>query len=73
MAPVDAAAASLGDDGATSLWFKAEAFAGEHFDADAYVRDLRRYVPLDALRAALDGHQQALKAEARCVDVLVFV
>ena len=34
------------DDGDLSvpLWFKVEAFTAPEFDADEYVRDLRRYV-----------------------------
>jgi hypothetical protein len=43
------------DDGdlAVPLWFKVEAFTAPEFDADEYVRDLRRYVraPRPATRA----------------------
>ena len=31
-------------DLAVPLWFKVEAFTAPEFDADEYVRDLRRYV-----------------------------
>ncbi|KAG8098937.1 hypothetical protein GUJ93_ZPchr0013g36975 [Zizania palustris] len=44
-------------------WFKPEAFLRADFDPDAYVADLRSYVPLDSLAAELRSHLAALRAE----------
>eukprot|EP00850_Spirogloea_muscicola_P011578 SM000072S21212 [mRNA] locus=s72:338837:344159:- [translate_table: standard] len=67
MAPVEHAAsvaALFGDDlDSQPLWFKKEAFADPAFDAEAYISDLRRFVPFDTLRAELRSHLAALKHE----------
>ncbi|KAG8061779.1 hypothetical protein GUJ93_ZPchr0003g17234 [Zizania palustris] len=44
-------------------WFKPEAFLRADFDPDAYVADLRSYVPLDSLANELRSHLAALRAE----------
>ncbi|ONM11591.1 Oligomeric Golgi complex subunit 2 [Zea mays] len=44
-------------------WFKPDAFLRAGFDADAYVAELRSYVPLDSLAAELRAHLAALRAE----------
>ncbi|XP_011624936.1 conserved oligomeric Golgi complex subunit 2 isoform X1 [Amborella trichopoda] len=45
------------------LWFKKEVFSQQDFDPDAYVADLRRFVPLESLRAELRAHLSTLKSE----------
>ncbi|BDA46634.1 Conserved oligomeric Golgi complex subunit 2 [Coccomyxa sp. Obi] len=42
-------------------WFNPERFMEPNFDADTYVADLRRYVPLEALSAELQAHLQVLR------------
>lgn len=44
-------------------WFKPDAFLRPDFDPDAYVADLRSYVPLDSLAAELRSHLASLRAE----------
>ncbi len=54
-------AGSLDLHGAAALWFKKEAFTAPEFDADAYVRDLRRYVraqQADATRSRAAMHDR---------------
>eukprot|EP00899_Mesostigma_viride_P006947 jgi/Mesvir1/16253/Mv08501-RA.2 len=60
----DAAAALFGDD-TYSLpgWFKTDAFSDEDFNADDYIADLRRSVPLETLRSELNSHLLSLKNE----------
>lgn len=78
---LDEAVGALELRGASSLWFKKEAFLAERcvrlperaaapslrpsFEPEEYVKDLQRYVPLDSLRDALDGHLSSLKTEVR--------
>eukprot|EP00240_Pyramimonas_obovata_P002752 CAMPEP_0118923858 /NCGR_PEP_ID=MMETSP1169-20130426/2236_1 /TAXON_ID=36882 /ORGANISM="Pyramimonas obovata, Strain CCMP722" /LENGTH=755 /DNA_ID=CAMNT_0006864913 /DNA_START=219 /DNA_END=2486 /DNA_ORIENTATION=- len=45
------------------LWFRKEAFLANDFEADVYVNDLRRYVPLTTLRTELDNHLVSLNSE----------
>uniref|UniRef100_A0A804P622 Conserved oligomeric Golgi complex subunit 2 n=1 Tax=Zea mays TaxID=4577 RepID=A0A804P622_MAIZE len=44
-------------------WFKPDAFLRASFDPDAYVAELRSYVPLESLAAELRAHLDALRAE----------
>ncbi|EEC76534.1 hypothetical protein OsI_14326 [Oryza sativa Indica Group] len=44
-------------------WFKPDSFLRPDFDPDAYVADLRSYVPLDSLAAELRSHLASLRAE----------
>lgn len=44
-------------------WFRPEAFLRAGFDPDAYVAELRSYVPLESLAAELRSHLAALRAE----------
>lgn len=56
--------ALFGDDADSEpLWFKKDTFAKADFDSEAYIRDLRRFVAFDTLRAELRGHLGALKNE----------
>ncbi|CAN6464833.1 unnamed protein product [Victoria cruziana] len=45
------------------LWFKKDGFLQKDFDPEAYVSDLRRFVPLDSLRNELRSHLSILKNE----------
>ncbi|KAG6547153.1 hypothetical protein Mapa_011405 [Marchantia paleacea] len=57
-------AALFGDDSDSQpLWFKKDAFGEPNFDTEAYISDLRRFVPFDTLRAELRSHQAVLKHE----------
>ncbi|GAQ80959.1 brefeldin A-sensitive Golgi protein-like [Klebsormidium nitens] len=57
-------AALFGDDtDSQPLWFKKDAFLDKDFDAEIYVTDLRRFVPLDTLRAELKSHLTGLQNE----------
>lgn len=57
-------AALFGDDlDSQPLWFKKDAFGEPNFDTEAYISDLRRFVPFDTLRAELRSHQAVLKHE----------
>ncbi|KAG0568570.1 hypothetical protein KC19_6G029700 [Ceratodon purpureus] len=54
----------FGDDGDSApLWFKKDAFSSPAFDPEAYISDLRRFVPFETLRAELRGHLGGLKNE----------
>ncbi|KAF8708780.1 hypothetical protein HU200_030169 [Digitaria exilis] len=44
-------------------WFKPDSFLRPDFDPDAYVAELRSYVPLESLAAELRAHLAALRAE----------
>ncbi|XP_062213020.1 conserved oligomeric Golgi complex subunit 2-like isoform X1 [Phragmites australis] len=44
-------------------WFKPDSFLRVDFDPDAYVAELRTYVPLESLAAELRAHLAALRAE----------
>ncbi|GJM97243.1 hypothetical protein PR202_ga14155 [Eleusine coracana subsp. coracana] len=44
-------------------WFKPDSFLRAEFDPDAYVAELRSYVPLESLAAELRSHLAALRAE----------
>ncbi|KAL6638274.1 hypothetical protein ACP70R_025846 [Stipagrostis hirtigluma subsp. patula] len=44
-------------------WFKPESFLRADFDPDAYVAELRSYVPLESLAAELRAHLASLRAE----------
>uniref|UniRef100_A0A0D9W1D8 Conserved oligomeric Golgi complex subunit 2 n=1 Tax=Leersia perrieri TaxID=77586 RepID=A0A0D9W1D8_9ORYZ len=44
-------------------WFKPDSFLRADFDPDAYVSDLRSYVPLETLAAELRSHLASLRAE----------
>jgi len=54
--------------GGLAGWFKADHFLEPDFDADSYVAELRRYVPLDTLHQELDRHLAFLKN--RLVEVI---
>jgi hypothetical protein len=57
-------AALFGDDtDSQPLWFKKDAFLDKDFDPEAYVTDLRRFVPLDTLRTELKSHLTGLQNE----------
>ncbi|KAL2613354.1 hypothetical protein R1flu_025046 [Riccia fluitans] len=57
-------AALFGDDlDSQPLWFKKDAFGEANFDTEAYISDLRRFVPFDTLRTELRSHQAVLKHE----------
>ncbi|GBG89774.1 hypothetical protein CBR_g49627 [Chara braunii] len=57
-------AALFGDDVDTQpLWFKKDAFSDPDFEPDEYITDLRRFVPLETLRAELGSHLSVLKNE----------
>ncbi|OVA09504.1 COG complex component [Macleaya cordata] len=45
------------------LWFKKNAFLEENFDSEAYIADLRTFVPFDNLRSELQSHLSSLKHE----------
>ncbi|XP_010250762.1 PREDICTED: conserved oligomeric Golgi complex subunit 2 [Nelumbo nucifera] len=45
------------------LWFKKNAFLEENFDSEAYITDLRTFVPFDNLRSELQTHLSSLKHE----------
>ncbi|KAJ4974413.1 hypothetical protein NE237_007587 [Protea cynaroides] len=45
------------------LWFKKGAFLQENFDSEAYIADLRTFVPFDNLRSELQSHLSSLKHE----------
>lgn len=44
-------------------WFDSSRFSSPGFEADGYIAELRRFVPTDELRTALDAHAAELKAE----------
>uniref|UniRef100_A0ACD5XES7 Uncharacterized protein n=1 Tax=Avena sativa TaxID=4498 RepID=A0ACD5XES7_AVESA len=44
-------------------WFRPESFLRAGFDPDAYVAELRSYVPLESLATELRAHLAALRAE----------
>ena len=44
-------------------WFKPDSFLRADFNPDAYVAELRSYVPLESLAAELRAHLAALRAE----------
>lgn len=52
-------------DGDKSLpsWFKPERFLDAEFDAEAYVSDLRRFVPLETLSSQLQKYLTVLKSK----------
>jgi hypothetical protein len=57
-------ASLFGDDSDSApLWFKKDAFSLSSFDPEAYISDLRRFVPFETLRAELRGHLGGLKNE----------
>jgi hypothetical protein len=45
------------------LWFKKDAFSLSSFEPEAYISDLRRFVPFETLRTELRGHLGGLKNE----------
>ncbi|KAL9677212.1 hypothetical protein QQ045_005440 [Rhodiola kirilowii] len=45
------------------LWFKKHAFLEPNFDSEAYISDLRTFVPFDTLRSELHAHLSSLKHE----------
>lgn len=45
------------------LWFKKTSFLQEDFDSEAYISDLRTFVPFDTLRSELQSHLSSLKHE----------
>lgn len=56
--------ALFGDDTDTMpLWFNKGAFTAPDFSGEAYIADLRKFVPLDTLRAELRSHLRLLKGE----------
>ena len=57
-------ASLFGDDSETApLWFNKDAFSSASFDPEAYISNLRRFVPSDTLRAQLRDHLGGLKNE----------
>lgn len=54
----------FGDDvDSAPLWFKKNMFSSPAFDPEAYISDLRRFVPFETLRAELSVHLGVLKNE----------
>ncbi|KAL6996985.1 Conserved oligomeric Golgi complex subunit 2 [Sarracenia purpurea var. burkii] len=45
------------------LWFKQSSFLHPNFDSEAYIADLRTFVPFDTLRSELQSHLSSLKHE----------
>lgn len=45
------------------LWFKKDAFTASDFNSETYIAHLRKFVPLDSLRAQLQTHLRLLKSE----------
>eukprot|EP00887_Chlorella_sp_A99_P001064 scaffold14.g1064.t1 len=65
-APAAAGSRHTGAGGELSslpAWFKPEKFMEPDFNPEAYVNDLKRYVPLETLSADLQAHLSALKAK----------
>jgi hypothetical protein len=60
-------ASFFGEDGSadssTPLWFNKLAFTHPSFNSQAYIADLRKFVPLETLRSELRSHLRLLKAE----------
>lgn len=57
-------ASLFGDENDSApLWFKKDAFALSSFEPEAYISDLRRFVPFETLRTELRGHLGGLKNE----------
>ena len=52
-----------GRDSSTPLWFNKGAFTHHSFNSEAYIADLRKFVPLDTLRSELRSHLRLLKGE----------
>ncbi|KAK9806115.1 hypothetical protein WJX72_002159 [[Myrmecia] bisecta] len=46
-----------------AVWFKPERFLEPGFDAETYVADLRRFVPLETLSTELEQHLASLKSK----------
>ncbi|KAJ8748117.1 hypothetical protein K2173_012885 [Erythroxylum novogranatense] len=49
--------------GAHPLWFKPDLFLSPSFDCEAYIAELRTFVPFDTLRSELQSHLTSLKHE----------
>ncbi|XP_052176732.1 conserved oligomeric Golgi complex subunit 2 [Diospyros lotus] len=49
--------------GAHPQWFKQSSFLQPEFDSEAYIADLRTFVPFDTLRSELRSHLDSLKHE----------
>ncbi|XP_047330676.1 conserved oligomeric Golgi complex subunit 2 [Impatiens glandulifera] len=45
------------------LWFKQSSFLRKDFESEAYIADLRTFVPLETLRSELQSHLSSLKHE----------
>ncbi|KAJ4838487.1 Conserved oligomeric Golgi complex subunit 2 [Turnera subulata] len=45
------------------LWFKPDLFLSPDFDSDAYISELRTFVPFDTLRSELETHRASLNHE----------
>ncbi|KAA6427855.1 MAG: conserved oligomeric Golgi complex subunit 2-like [Trebouxia sp. A1-2] len=58
-----AIAVSLDGDSSLPSWFKPTRFLDIEFDADAYVSDLRRFVPLETLSSQLQKYLTVLKGK----------
>lgn len=58
-----ATAISLDVDHSLPSWFKPTRFLDVEFDADAYVSDLRRFVPLETLSSQLQKYLTVLKGK----------
>lgn len=57
-------ASLFGDESDSApLWFKKDAFSLSSFEPEAYISDLRRFVPFETLRTELRGHLGGLKNE----------
>lgn len=56
-------AVSLDGDSSLPSWFKPARFLDVEFDADAYVSDLRRFVPLETLSSQLQKYLTVLKGK----------
>jgi len=57
-----------GGEANAPLWFQKEAFLKQDFACDAYVNDLRRYVPLETLNTELNNYLSDINHEL--VDLL---
>lgn len=50
-------------DDSSPLWFKASSFLAPSFDPEAYIADLKSFVPLESLAKELRSHLASLKSE----------
>lgn len=58
---------SSSPEDAVAPWFKPEQLTAPGFSPDAYITELRRFVPLEALGQELDNHLAVLKSKVSLV------